>query len=66
MKKIISESESKFQLSKLDKKELAYLIRRVGYLPEELRPKLWKLASGGERMKQNNPGYYFIHPTEEA
>lgn len=58
MKSIISNSHKYGVMSEDDKKMFVRLYRKNGQLPKDMRRDLWLLASGAERDKRNNPGYY--------
>lgn len=58
MESILRRAQKFGQLTENEKRRMAWLIRRNGTLPSHLRKKLWMLASGAERSKRNNPGYY--------
>jgi hypothetical protein len=58
MESILDRAQEFGQMTEDEKKRMAWLIRRNGTFPSYLRKRLWKLASGAERSKRNNPGYY--------
>lgn len=60
MERILERSRKYGQFTQNDKKRMANLIRKKGYLPTEFRKDLWILSSGAERGKRNNPDYYLV------
>jgi len=58
MKKILKNADKYGIMSDEEKSRMSFLIRKNGSLPTKYRRKLWILASGSERTKRNNPGYY--------
>ncbi|CAI2379223.1 unnamed protein product [Moneuplotes crassus] len=52
-------------MTEKEKDQMAKLIFKNGGFPKAYRPQLWTLASGSERLKRNNFGYYSIQPHDE-
>lgn len=52
-------------MTEKEKDQMVKLIFKNGGFPREYRAQLWTLASGSEKQRRNNFGYYTMQPHDE-
>ncbi|CAI2382423.1 unnamed protein product [Moneuplotes crassus] len=62
MRAILRRSQKYGSMTEKEKEQMAKLIFQNCGFPKAYRTKLWTLASGGERQRRNNIGYYTLKP----
>ena len=66
MIKILNVAQIRGCMTEEEKSKMAKYIRKNGGFPSEHRSLLWLLASGAERSRKNNPGYFYNNQCDEC